>query len=96
MLDDEMPGNNFDRHSVVETAGGGGGDSKGDALGHSGQIQGVEDAELLRDLMMDQVRLHRSGGLGEGEDLPTPSREPQWADMSDILVQIRDGLAAST
>ena len=80
----------------VETAGGGGGDSKGDALGHSGQIQGVEDAELLRDLMMDQVRLHRSGGLGEGEDLPTPSREPQWADMSDILVQIRDGLAAST
>ena len=80
----------------VETAGGGGGDSKGDALGHSGQIQGVEDAELLRDLMMDQVRLHRSGGLGEGEDLATPSREPQWADMSDILVQIRDGLAAST
>ena len=80
----------------VETAGGGGGDSRGDSLGHSGQIQGVEDAELLRDLMMDQVRLHRSGGLGEGEDRTTPSREPQWADMSDLLVQIRDELAAST
>ena len=80
----------------VETAGGGGGDAKDDSLGHSGQIQGVEDAELLRDLMMDQVRLHRSGGLGEGETSTAPSGEPRWADMSEILVQIRDGLAAST
>ena len=80
----------------VETAGGGGADSKTDTLGHSGQIQGVEDAESLRDLMMTQVRLHRSGGLGEGEVPNEPSLEPQWGDMSEILVQIRDELAASS
>ena len=80
----------------VETAGGGGTDSKTDTLGHSGQIQGVEDAESLRDLMMTQVRLHRSGGLGEGEVPNEPSLEPQWGDMSEILVQIRDELAASS
>lgn len=81
----------------VETAGGGGGaDSKTDSLGHSGLIEGVEDADSLRDLMMAQVRLHRSGGLGEGEAVVEPSHEAQWGDMSEILVQIRDDLTAST
>ena len=80
----------------VETAGGGGADSKTDSLGHSGLIEGVEDADSLRDLMMAQVRLHRSGGLGESEAVSEPSHEAQWGDMSEILVQIRDDLATST
>ena len=80
----------------VETAGGGGGDSKTDSLGHSGLIEGVQDADSLRDLMMAQVRLHRSGGLGDVEVVVEPSHEPRWTDMSEILVQIRDDLTAST
>jgi len=79
----------------VETAGGGGGDSKTDSLGHSGLIEGVEGADSLRDLMMAQVRLHRSGGLGEGDAVMEPSHEPQWAGMSEILVQIRDDLVSA-
>jgi membrane protein YdbS with pleckstrin-like domain len=80
----------------VETAGGGGSGSETDSLGHSGQIQGVEDAESLRDLIMTQVRLHRSGGLGEAEPVETPSRVPEWAGMSEILVQIRNDLRSSS
>ena len=80
----------------VETAGGGGADTKTDSLGHSGLIEGVQDADSLRDLMMAQVRLHRSGGLGDVEAVVEPSHEPRWTDMSEILVQIRDDLAAST
>lgn len=50
---------------VIKTAGGGGASALGS---HVGVIEGVHDAEALRDLIMNRVRASRSAGLGdEGE-----------------------------
>jgi membrane protein YdbS with pleckstrin-like domain len=85
----------------VETAGGGGvADSgkKGSDSSHSGRIEGVVDPERLRELIMTQVRLSRSSGLGDGHEVsrdasaPSGHASPDWGRMSAVLKEIRDEL----
>jgi hypothetical protein len=64
---------------VVQTAGGGGSAGPhGHAAGggaHAGRIEGVEDPNAMRELIMAKVRASRSAGLG---DEPGVGRAPMW------------------
>ena len=60
---------------IIETAGSGGGGGGGGnaqqaalAMMNRGVIEGVENAEVLRDLIMSRLRRSRSAGLGDDEE----------------------------
>lgn len=80
----------------IETAGGGGGGAKGKAGAHpdahSARIEGIENAQAIRDLIMERVRLSRSAGLGD--DAPHRESSAQtgaWTPQSlDVLREIRE------
>jgi membrane protein YdbS with pleckstrin-like domain len=84
---------------IVTTAGGGGRHSKGEAStssgAHVGILQGLADAQAVRDLILDRVKRSRSSGLGDerqgpvvgGPGLPAAARS---ASHMDILREIRD------
>jgi membrane protein YdbS with pleckstrin-like domain len=58
----------------VRSAGGSGGGKKpGEKKRdrHAGYFEGVEDAEHIRDVILDRLRLYRDGGLGDPDDAPT-------------------------
>jgi len=62
---------------IVQTAGGGaakkgghGGETSSDA--HVGMLQGLDDADAVRDLILDRVRQSRTAGLGD-EQATTPA-----------------------
>lgn len=57
---------------LVKTAGGGGGASGPSMGAHVGLIEGIHDANDLRDRIMDRVRASRSAGLGD--DAAAPDR----------------------
>lgn len=51
---------------VVQTAGGGSAHPKqGGGMGHLGRIEGVDNAQHIRDLIMSKARASRSAGLGD-------------------------------
>lgn len=89
----------------VETAGGGGSAESGGGSGqssHSGRIEGVVDPQRLRELIMTQVRLSRSSGLGDGDEPSVRLRgseseagAPDWGRMAEVLTEIRDDLRPS-
>lgn len=55
---------------AVDTAGGGAGGPKGHGggLGHQASIDGITNAEEVRDLIMSRVRASRAAGLGDEHD----------------------------
>jgi uncharacterized membrane protein YdbT with pleckstrin-like domain len=57
----------------VSSAGGGGGKKPGEKKkdGHAGYFEGVEDAESIRDLVLERLRRYRDSGLGDPDDVPT-------------------------
>jgi membrane protein YdbS with pleckstrin-like domain len=57
---------------VVDTAGGAGRSERQDPLlqHHRGVIRGIEDANALRDRIMERMKLSRSAGLGDRDDYP--------------------------
>jgi uncharacterized membrane protein YdbT with pleckstrin-like domain len=85
---------------IVQTAGGGaskrtshGGEKRSDA--HVGILQGVDDADTVRDLILDRVRRSRTAGLGD-EPVAT-SAHATHAPLSEyssahvaVLREIRD------
>jgi membrane protein YdbS with pleckstrin-like domain len=78
---------------LVETAGGGSGSQEGasTSLMHRGLIEGVDNAQEIRDLILSHLRKTRTAGLGD-EMLPsTRKREtPSWsAEQLAILREIR-------
>lgn len=86
---------------IVQTAGGGGGHSKqGGGTGHLGRIEGVDNAQHIRDLIMTRARASRSAGLGDehhehGAAAPAGSADratgAAWSRAQlDMLRQIRD------
>jgi membrane protein YdbS with pleckstrin-like domain len=85
---------------IVQTAGGGAKSPQkgaGAATTHTGLIEGVGDAERIRDLIMARVRQSRTAGLGD-EDVKqlASSRAPglSWTiEHVDALRAIRDELA---
>jgi len=79
---------------IVHTAGGGGGgEGKSAASGgaHIGILQGIGDAQSLRDLIMERAALARSAGLGDDSRAPSP--HPSWSPAHlDVLREIREQL----
>jgi membrane protein YdbS with pleckstrin-like domain len=52
----------------VQSAGGGGSTAHGKpSSGHMGRFAGVDNAEAIRDLMVERLRIYRDSGLGEKE-----------------------------
>lgn len=50
----------------VQSAGGGGAQAQGTpSSGHAARFEGVDDAEAIRDLIVERLRLYRDSGLGE-------------------------------
>ena len=60
---------------IVETAGGGGSDGDGTGA-HVGLIEGVADAQSIRDLVMARVRRSRRTGLGD--EAGERRRDAEW------------------
>jgi hypothetical protein len=68
----------------LQSAGGGGGDpqhGRGDTL-HTGVFHGVDNAQEIRDLVLERLRQFRASGLGDPEDAHEPgaaamSRQPE-------------------
>jgi len=55
----------------VASAGGGGGKKQGkhaEQSAHSGCFEGVDNAEAVRDLILERLRLYRDSGLGDPDD----------------------------
>ncbi len=95
---------------VVSTAGGGSGGPHGKGSGaqsgHTGRIEGVDNAHHIRDLIMTRVRASRSAGLGDEHpalsDSPRAaaqdgSTSPAWTPAHlAALRQIRDALPVAS
>ena len=80
---------------LVDTAGGGspgkGGEGKHSTNSHQGLIEGIDNAEEIRNLILNRVRQSRSAGLGD-EAAPVPALT--WSkDHIRTLREIRDALA---
>jgi membrane protein YdbS with pleckstrin-like domain len=83
---------------VVQTAGGGARASKGEAgattNAHTGILQGLDDAEDVRNLVLDRVRRSRSAGLGDDHRYPRVAVNtvaPEWSEAHlAALKEIRD------
>jgi membrane protein YdbS with pleckstrin-like domain len=93
---------------IVETAGGGGGTAghgKHQFQGpHVGVIEGIADAQRIRDVILSRVRESTSAGLGDDDHHPSRvnrtespamrSGKPAWsAEHVAVLREIRDQLA---
>ncbi len=83
----------------VRTAGGGGGEAhahadSGDA-GHIAYFHGVDNAEEIRDLILDRMRRLRDTGLGDTDDadaepaIPAGGTHPLCAAASEMLGEVR-------
>jgi membrane protein YdbS with pleckstrin-like domain len=86
---------------VVQTAGGGARHAKGEGgatlNAHTGILQGLDDAEGVRTLILERVRRSRSAGLGDervvyGQDMvPDETRSPLVSKAQiAVLREIRD------
>lgn len=75
----------------VDTAGGGGVGPEGGTVdsSHGGKIEGIENANAIRELIMRRVRLSRSAGLGDGR---APAKADSSGAMARVLREIRDNL----
>jgi hypothetical protein len=77
---------------VVRTAGGG---SSTDAHGHEGHgagatmhtgtLRAVDNAEQVRDLILDRLRRLRDAGLGDPDDRPRQALTPEPGGSADLL-----------
>lgn len=76
---------------VVRTAGGGGTDAHGHesqgagATMHTGTLRAVDNAEHVRDLILDRLRRLRDAGLGDPDDRHQQARKIAGADPADAL-----------
>ena len=79
---------------TIQTAGGGGmGPHGAPTGGHVGLIEGVSDADALRDLIMEKVKASRHAGLGDERDAP----HGVWSSLHlDALRGIRDALVRTS
>jgi membrane protein YdbS with pleckstrin-like domain len=83
---------------IVQTAGGGGAATKeGQTNPHVGLIEGVADAQRIRDVIMTRVRRSRRAGLGDErlDEIDSNTRAPGWSPAHiAVLRAIRDEISA--
>jgi uncharacterized membrane protein YdbT with pleckstrin-like domain len=73
---------------VVSTAGGGGGAEAGASSWHVGLLEGIEDAELLRERILSKS--HRNAGLGDEEPQATYRRIAPMSFSENQIVLLRE------
>ncbi|HEX9936989.1 MAG TPA: PH domain-containing protein [Longimicrobium sp.] len=78
----------------VTTAGGGAGSAQGhgESVGesmHEAYFRGVDNAEEIRDVIAERVRLHRDAGLGDPDE-PPPLPDAVDSDVLAAAVELRD------
>jgi len=79
------------RTLTIETAGGGGSQEQGGGVSNQGIIEGVDNAEDLRDRIMSRVRRSRSAGLGDESALSENARPQAWTPQRlGALREVRD------
>jgi membrane protein YdbS with pleckstrin-like domain len=79
---------------VIETAGGSvvsSGKGETSVNTHSGRIQGITNAQSLKELIASRVRQSRSAGLGDEhhDDADPPSSADETAVLREILTELR-------
>jgi membrane protein YdbS with pleckstrin-like domain len=77
--------------TVEVHAAGGGGDAKRGGGGHVGRLEGLANANDIRDLMLDRLRLYRDAGLGDMTHLEI-AREGDRSELSAaarVLEEVR-------
>ena len=79
---------------IVETAGAGGssgGQHGAGSVANQGIIEGVANAQALRDRILKKLRLSKSAGLGDDESEFTGNHSGTWrASHIQVLSEIRD------
>ena len=75
---------------VVETAGAAEGDEDEFSVGNKAIMEGIDNPDEIRHLIMDRIRRTNSAGLGDEH----PSTQPSWSTrhvraLKDILAEIR-------
>ena len=80
---------------IIQTAGGGGGGNpqQGQSSPHTGMIEGIGDAQRIRDVIMNRVRRSRRAGLGDErpEVVRSTASAPGWTPAHlEALRSIRD------
>ena len=76
---------------VVRTAGGGGGtdahgnETQGSEVLHAGTLRAVDNAEYVRDLILDRLRRLRDAGLGDPDDRQRHAPKLAEGDPADAL-----------
>ncbi len=72
----------------VRSAGGGNSGAEGNpSSGHVGKFAGVDNAEAIRDLLVERLRVYRDSGLGEKT---AEAREPlSWSATREVLQETR-------
>lgn len=82
---------------LVETAGGGSGAGHHSSQSlHTGRIEGIDNAEAVRDLILGYLRQTRTAGLGDEPVAPRhETQAPRWsAAHLSVLREIRDAVRA--
>lgn len=85
----------------VDTAGGGGGGGHSESQGtsaHRAVLRGLDHAAQVRDLVLEQLRKHRTAGLGDPDDHVAGSHVPfdpgTLREIWDEARKLRESLAA--
>jgi membrane protein YdbS with pleckstrin-like domain len=80
---------------IVETAGGGGKRERFDSdTGHEGVIEGVADAQALRDKILALTMRSKEAGLGDERHEPVHRPASRWSrEELEALREIRDSIA---
>jgi hypothetical protein len=85
---------------LVDTAGGGGSEAQHGtrgarhAVAHRGLIEGISDAQRIRDLILRRLRRTRAAGLGDEGSTETPAHRGWTREHVAVLTEIRDALRA--
>jgi len=70
---------------VVSSAGGSGGGEAGATRGHVARFSGVDNAEVIRDTIVDRLKKYRDSGLGDRDE---PEATPEES-AQELLVEAR-------
>ena len=75
--------------NVEVHAAGGGGDSKHGGGGHVGRLEGLSDANEIRDLMVERLRQYRDAGLGDTVHSELPRDTSELEAAKRMLEEVR-------
>ncbi len=73
----------------VHSAGGGSAGKDGEQRSHKALFEGVDNANVIRDLLVERLRAYRESGLGEKVASPVDSRAPLLTGLTAVRDEAR-------